>query len=167
MLNGGMARPITPLPLRFFSKVNKTENCWEWTAGLTRDGYGKITEAGRSERAHRLSFVIHKGSIPSGMLVCHSCDNRKCVNPEHLFLGTIQDNNKDMCSKNRQAKGLSNGAATMPHRIRRGEANGRSVLTVSEVEQIRATTGKHRDLAEIYGVSKTLIGNIKRGEAWK
>jgi hypothetical protein len=93
---------------RFWSKVKKTDNCWEWQACKNEHGYGilNIGKRGLGKiRAHRLSFIIHKGEIPESLLVCHRCDNPTCVNPEHLFLGTQKDNTQDMIKKGR-GKGL-------------------------------------------------------------
>lgn len=83
---------------RFWKKVQKTATCWNWTAAQ-RNGYGVIKINKKLISTHRLSYEIHKGSIPDGLLICHSCDNRLCVNPEHLFLGSYSDNTIDAVNK--------------------------------------------------------------------
>jgi hypothetical protein len=93
---------------RFISKVKKKPSgCWEWQGTMKKNGYGIFQDrtregSGKQLQAHRFSFEIFHGEIPPGLLVCHHCDNPKCVNPEHLFLGTHKDNTQDMIRKGRQ-----------------------------------------------------------------
>lgn len=86
---------------RFWNKVEKTDGCWLWTASKNRQGYGYFRFDGKMMKAHRMAWLLVHGEIPEGMLVCHTCDNPSCVNPEHLWLGTNQDNQNDMNAKGR------------------------------------------------------------------
>lgn len=141
---------------RFWSKVNKTDGCWEWTAGKTH-GYGTMLGYGKLVRSNRLSWELHFGPIPEGMQVCHHCDNRGCVNPAHLFLGTNQDNVNDMVAKGRNRCGDV-----------RGEDHPLSKLTEANVLEIRERSGSESQtkLAREYGVSQSLISVVIRREAW-
>lgn len=91
------------LPERFWAKVQKLSGCWVWTASLDRYGYGHFGMDGRHYRAHRLVWTSMNGDPPVGMHVCHKCDNRRCVRPDHLFLGTNRDNFRDASRKGRIA----------------------------------------------------------------
>jgi hypothetical protein len=99
---------------RFFEKVNITDSCWIWIGTPNRDGYGRMSVNKKQYLAHRLSYQIHKGEISNDLCVCHTCDNPSCVNPEHLWIGTHQNNVTDKVNKNRHAKGkmLPNGSKT-------------------------------------------------------
>jgi hypothetical protein len=95
---------------RFFQKVDKTESCWIWKGALSGRGYGSFSFNQKTMPAHRYSFLIHKGPVPDGGVICHSCDTPSCVNPEHLWAGTHSENTQDMFKKDRQ--GSSNRKKT-------------------------------------------------------
>lgn len=138
---------VSPLPLG---------SCWAWVGGFKGGGYGAFAMWSRgvvSERAHRASFIIFRGEIPAGLCVLHHCDHRWCVNPQHLFLGTLADNVHDMFAKGRRPPVL-------------GTQNGRSKLTTAQVEELRQkyATRKFRqaDLAEEYGVVQCHVSRLVR-----
>jgi len=151
-------RPETdPLP-RFWKKVDKTGDCWLWTGGLDEDGYGRFWYHGRTRPAHHVLYVLLHGPLKEGWQVCHHCDVRRCVRPDHLFAGTQSDNIRDCWQKNRQ----SFNAKPQP-----GSRNGNSSLTEEQVLEIRAkykpsraghpSTTSFNALAREYGVSKFAI----------
>lgn len=147
----------------FWSRVNKDSECWEWKGSLLRGGYGIFCFKRRRRLSHRVSYELAFGEIPKGLLVCHKCDNRKCVRPDHLFLGTHADNAHDMHMKGRQAK---------PEQTKHvGEDNGSAKLTSAQAREIRFRyqneKTSHRKLGKEYGVSQTVIRHIVIGLAWK
>jgi hypothetical protein len=149
--------------LRFWSRVAITADiskCWNWTAG-TSYGYGafRFHKDGKLwTKAHRVSFFLTTGVDPGKLEVCHQCDNTRCVNPRHLFLGTHADNMKDMVRKNRSSK-----------RGFPGEENGQAKLTASDVRKIRElllTDMKRIAIAEAFHVSPGLITAIAQNKVW-
>jgi hypothetical protein len=147
---------------RFFSFVEKTPYCWNWIGnnhnwkGSNKNGYGRFRCKGKLYKAHRFSWLIHKGEIPDNLHVLHKCDNCSCVNPEHLFLGTPTDNMKDMASKKRCG-------------IRKGIDNGWAKINDDIVREIRSTykKGKGKELCAKFSLNFSTIHRIFKGEAWK
>lgn len=139
----------------FWKKVDKSGGCWIWTGAKTGRGYGVIRADYVTHLAHRYSYHLAFGEIPEGLHVCHHCDNPPCVNPEHLFLGTSKDNMQD---------------AKMKGRTTLGEKNGRSKLTeedVLEIIRLKIVDGmKSVDIAQSYGIGRTYVDIIVRGERW-
>ena len=143
---------------RFEGRFQKGPDCWNWLGGKWSNGYGRIRNGLKGRLlAHRVSYEIHIGPISDGLWVLHKCDNRACVNPEHLFLGTNLDNIRDMIAKRRNSP--------PPHP--RGEENVQSKLTSDQVRQIRIDGRTERDIAKSFGVSKSLIGPIKHRKIWR
>lgn len=145
---------------RFWARVEKTDGCWNWTAGQTGNPnmkYGFVVWGTRRMAAHRASWELAYGPIPDGQCVLHECDNPLCVRPEHLFLGTRTDNNEDKMNKGR-------------HRGLPREKNPNARLTETEVAEIRrlhATTSLlQREIAEQFGISQTHVSEIVLGKVW-
>jgi hypothetical protein len=145
---------------RFMRRVEKggPKECWNWTGSrMKKDWHGQWrNQVGSIELAHRAAWRMMKGEIPAGLCVLHKCDNPICCNPTHLFLGTHSDNFKDMWGKGRARPKSS-----------LGEKHGMSRLTTEKVLAIRASTSTECELAVIYGVSPTTIGDIRRRKTWK
>lgn len=169
MPSGVYERLIKPPEERFWKYVDKNgrenENmsrCWKWGGSKNKYGYGQFYLDIKPIHAHRYSYALHNPygitlEDMSGCDVCHECDNRECVNPDHLFLGERQDNSDDKCNKNRQSK-------------LKGEQSGKSKLNQAQVIEIRNRYKNekisHRKLAFEYGINHTTIGSIIRNETW-
>lgn len=161
----------TPPEIRFWKYVQKTEGCWLWTASKRVHGYGQFGKShGDIVLAHRFSWELHRGPIPSGLFVLHACDNRPCVNPDHLWLGTAADNAADMARKGRSTKGDRNPSRLYPERRARGEHHGRSKLTTEQVQEIRrvyaATDVSQAALARRFSVCQQTVHLIIRRKKW-
>jgi len=147
----------------FHAKVQHGPGCWVWVGSLTgggrsQDQYGHLSVAGRVVRAHRFSWEQAYGPIPKGAMVCHRCDNRLCVRPTHLFLGTSAENTADMRAKGRDSFGKN-----------QGERHGRAKLTdeiVKEVRRRHLAGESERILSREFGISRSWLGYIVRREAW-
>jgi hypothetical protein len=140
---------------RFAAKVDKSGDCWEWTGHREPNGYGRFYYNGRMTWAHRVSWQLFRGPIPTGLDVCHHCDNRGCVRPSHLFVGTRADN---MADANRKG------------RIPRGEDASAAKLTAAQVRAIRAEYAAGgvlmREIAARLGVSDTTIKFVVNRKRW-
>lgn len=160
------------LAARFWVRVDFSGECWEWTGCLNRGGYGVAVDLdGKPRLAHRVAYVLGTGDDPGTLLVCHSCDNRKCVRPDHLFLGSHLVNNRDMMAKGRASNGRERYASIHPDRVPRGWRHGQAKLTEAKVRDIRrryaALNVTQAALAAEYGVSRRTIGGIVRGTEWR
>jgi hypothetical protein len=145
---------------RLYENVEPDLNggCWLWLGTIQSGGYGTLKVGQKAWKAHRLSYRIHRGEIPGsdyehGMCVCHRCDVRACVNPDHLFLGTHAENTAD-----RRAKGRTT--------TKRGEKNPHSKLTDADVLEIRASTETQEACAGRFGVCQVAISEIRRRRVW-
>jgi len=150
---------------RFLNKVDKDgptmphmdTKCWIWLAGKNKKGYGRFSFNRKNRLAHRVSCILHNIDIPENMCACHKCDNRNCVNPEHIFIGSIIDNTLDMIKKGRQR-----GGGVL------GELHKGSKLTENDVRYIRNNKNASLpELAEKFNVGTGNIWCIRHNKTWK
>ncbi len=146
---------------RFWNFVDKKseDECWHWTGQILSNGYGRISVGARNlgnELAHRVSWrLANKQEIPEKMVVMHKCDNPKCVNPNHLNIGTHKQNTQDMITKGRKR-------VVSP----KGEGNGKSLLDAEKVRLIRSSKLNHAELGRQLGVSTSCIRGVRSGRTW-
>lgn len=187
------ARAIVKQKQQEFNYTVSKTGCWIWKGGVGKDGYGKLKRNGKTIRAHRFFFELHKHLILPGQVVCHTCDTPLCVNPEHLFAGTQLDNERDKDAKGRRPDSPS---ITHPESLPRGEDHHRygkgmpghvaqalleanvgrplsnqhkerlSPLTPEQVVAIRNDTRPQHEIAADYGVAQITISRIKRKVRW-
>ena len=150
--------------ISFWSKVAVTDDaheCWEWNGARKPKGYGNVRINKKYLTSHRIAFILSNGPIISNYIVCHTCDNPSCCNPNHLMLGTIKSNASDMLMKGRQKKKIH---------AARGEKSASSKLCNSEVMEIRSAYESKQlnqyELAEKYNVSQFAISSIVRRKTW-
>jgi hypothetical protein len=141
---------------RFAKYVDDSGECWLWIGSKIKSkwAYGQLKVNGKNQSAHRVSYQLYKGQIPEGLVVRHTCNNPCCVNPEHLELGTQQENMDDMVNANRQAL---------------GSRNGRSKIKEEDVPDIRrrlALGETYYSIGKLYGVTHTPIKQIKEGKSF-
>jgi len=158
-----LLQKLRRLEERFWSKVDKSGDCWEWMAGKSNNGYGYFSLRGKTVQAHRVSWELHSGEIPKGdgyhgTCVLHTCDNRGCVNPKHLFLGTAKDNTSDMVEK-----GRANGP--------KGERNSGNKLTETDIINIRKIyawrLATQKTLGILFNVGQAQVSRIVHSKRWR
>lgn len=184
LVNAGLRRTVAE---RFWSKVEKPtgeDGCWLWTAGLV-NGYGHFRLPSGQCLAHRMSWELANGPVPEGLCVLHKCDNPRCVNPEHLFIGTRADNNRDRAAKGRSITGDNHWTHYAPERLPRGANHWRrlhpeqiprgdlhptrkvSAEDVREIRRLYALGGiSQRELGLRYGITRSAVGKITRNQNW-
>ena len=157
-----MSRIIGNDLLRFLSYINKDckNNCWEWMASSDQNGYGVFWLKDRLHKAPRASWMLLVGDIPSGMNICHHCDNPSCVNPSHLFLGTQADNVRDMVNKGRNKGGPGAKLGQSHHMAKLNED-----LIIAARQRI-SNGEKLTHIAKEYGCNHSTLSVAVRGKTW-
>lgn len=135
-------------------QILSESGCWIWTGSVSGKGYGRFKINGKWHAAHRVSFEIHNLARAGSKFVCHTCDVRCCVNPDHLWLGTHAENMRDMAKKGRWHGDFGR------------RVNGRTILSESDVLAIRKDNRTHREICADYGVSRATISALKVGLTW-
>jgi hypothetical protein len=143
-----------PLVERMEAQTEKSAGCWLWTGARNRQGYGHVGDHYHTRFAHRVAYELARGPIPDGLMICHRCDNPRCVNPAHLYAGTAVDNARDAVDRGRM-------------RSARGEEHYSARLSEQQVTEILRSVESGKDLAARLGVAKSTISMIRTGRNWK
>lgn len=144
-------RVVGTVEERFWHYVHRGDSCWEWVGGMWPNGYGRLNVNGSMDYAHRISYEINKGSIPPELEIRHQCHNKKCVNPDHLLVGTHIENMQDS---------VRDGMTS------RGESHGSVKLTADQVVAIREDPRAQKVIANDYGISQPAVSDIKTRRTW-
>lgn len=172
----GPDRELANLPERITRRLRREDNgCWNWIGpnSLNGKGRGMVSVGGKPMLHHRAIWTLLRGTIPEGAFLCHHCDNPRCGNPAHLYVGDHKSNVRDMWARGRhwtqrepeRAKQLGIIGGKM-NTWARGERNPKAKLTPEQVEQIRVSAGSSYAVADRFGVNATTIQRIRKGEAW-
>ena len=153
-------RKKRPLEERFWNKVSivpDETSCWDWTGSPSGFHYGMIGLNGSYIRTHRASWEMHFGQIPNGLCVLHKCDNRRCVRPDHIFLGTKSSNNADRYIKGRDARGVRNGRSVL---------NDEIVIKIKRLYRPNRVFGARKIAAKL-GLNYSTVNGVVGGVNWK
>lgn len=148
-------KPFPQIREKFLSRTDRDGQCWLWKGSLSTGGYGMFYGVPGTNLAHRAAYILFRGKIPKGLLACHICDVRKCVNPDHLFLGTFADNNRDMARKGRSAQGEKNGGSRVTESV------------VQEIFRLRQKGVSVTEIGRALELSSSQVYRTLTGENWK
>lgn len=150
----GAARSNRREDLWRYIQIGEPDECWPWTRWLDRDGYGQFSAGGHAYKAHRLAYELGHGVAPGELKVCHACDNPRCCNPAHLFLGTQTENLRDMIAKGRSSRGSRHHSTELTEE------------QVSEIRARRSAGERGRVLAAEFGLSEASVSDIHHRRTW-
>lgn len=139
--------------IRFWSHVIKGNGCWEWSARIDEKGYGRFNFHRKNRHAHRIAWMYSTGTYPKAM-ICHHCDNRKCVRPDHLYEGTAKDNGRDARLRGRMVQGAAHRSAKLSGHI-------------ADIRKMLIGGASRRSVARAYGVHHATINALASGRTWK